>query len=749
MKRLFLLLALAAATPVGLLAAALPGAPELSTSDAPKWYHLQFPNNSRVITAGAKDSAVTQSVLGVTSNQLFRIEGNSYDSIKVISKINNLELKHELSGNTFVLVASGEGDSFSLISYSDDASGGKQWQLKDNDSYEYEVSKCFVHPNGNAGVTVYYASDAKSTLRFIDELSYTNFPALSSAADPKWYYLKNSRSGKVIMHSGAGAQVRPEELAEGGVKPDSQLFRLEGATHEGGVTVVSKAGGVLQVSDGNVLVAESNGSTFLFAPAYHATYGGNKWGMKYKDDELKGLHVSGSNVIVYNITDDGNVFELIPARQLTATVTNPTKGSVSPTEGFYADGSAASVAVTAAPEPYNRLISWAIDGEASPETGDTLKLSLTFDRDISVAATFVGIDTLLGSLALTGDVSPLIPAFDPNTSSYIVRAFPGVQAVTVAATARSSESTVTGAGEKLLTGSDTTFYLTVTAEDGVAKKTYSVDVRWADPNASNDVSLTLSLNGEAATSLTADTTTFSVPANAVTATIAATVADSATILSSPGTEITLAGENTAFSITVLAANYTDSKTYTVIVHRLSSDATLKELTLAAQGGGAITLSPAFSAGREEYTASTSSAAVTVAAAANHSAAAVAYTPANGTLSLLAGATGSVSITVTAEDGSTKTYQVTVTRENEVQSAVEAVALGKLTIYPNPAAGGEVKIVNGPLKAGERIEIHSLSGTLVAAYEIAAGAETAINISRLPQGVYIVKAGAYAAKLINN
>jgi hypothetical protein len=30
--------------------------------------------------------------------------------------------------------------------------------------------------------------------------------------------------------------------------------------------------------------------------------------------------------------------------------------------------------------------------------------------------------------------------------------------------------------------------------------------------------------------------------------------------------------------------------------------------------------------------------------------------------------------------------------------------------------------------------------------VAAGSETAINISGLPQGVYLVKAGAYATKL---
>jgi hypothetical protein len=60
--------------------------------------------------------------------------------------------------------------------------------------------------------------------------------------------------------------------------------------------------------------------------------------------------------------------------------------------------------------------------------------------------------------------------------------------------------------------------------------------------------------------------------------------------------------------------------------------------------------------------------------------------------------------------------------------------------------GELTVENGDLKAGERILIYALSGSLAATYEVATGAVTVINVSRLPQGVYVVKAGAYAARV---
>jgi hypothetical protein len=626
------------------------------------------------------------------------------------------------------------------------------------------------------------------------------------------------------------------------VQQDSQLFRFEG-TYKDGLKVVGKVGGELQYNaDSNrfYMVEQDSGTIFWIEQSPNFTYGIDKWGIRH-DENSHGLFahdIEKELVYSYQLSFDGSVFEFIyVSRPLTVTVTNPAKGSVNKGTGLYVDNS--EVTVVATPTPYNRLNSWTIDGVAAPATSDTLVLKL--DRNITLEATFVGNDTRLGELGVEagGKGRILMPVFDPNTSDYTVRVPAETQSVTISAAPLSAESTVAGdVGEKALTSNDEAFQLTVTAEDA-SVKAYSINVLQAAPDAGNDVSLWLSLNGGAETPVEGDTITLNVANSDTIVGITAKVATGAILVGDTGRlSLASAGDNTAFSVTVLAANYDDSKTYTVIVHRLdnnallsdlaltanggngsnllasfapditsyavsvtgsvtgvtitpvaassyatvtgsgsqsligpadtfrivvsaedgsatytytvivhsvSSDATLQSLAVAGQDGAAITLSPAFDASVESYTASTPSATVTVSATANSSAATVAYAPSQ-PLTLTAGE-NRIQVTVTAEDGSSKVYQVTVTlQDQDVPSAVGAVALGSLTLYPNPVTNGDLKVENGTLKAGERIEIYSLLGTLVAAYEVAAGAETAINVSQLPQGVYIVKAGAYAAKL---
>jgi hypothetical protein len=75
------------------------------------------------------------------------------------------------------------------------------------------------------------------------------------------------------------------------------------------------------------------------------------------------------------------------------------------------------------------------------------------------------------------------------------------------------------------------------------------------------------------------------------------------------------------------------------------------------------------------------------------------------------------------------------------------SVGSLQVYPNPVVNGTLRISNSVLKAGDKVLIYSLSGSVVAVYEVTAGSETAINISQLASGVYVVKAGAYAAKVV--
>ena len=103
----------------------------------------------------------------------------------------------------------------------------------------------------------------------------------------------------------------------------------------------------------------------------------------------------------------------------------------------------------------------------------------------------------------------------------------------------------------------------------------------------------------------------------------------------------------------------------------SSDATLSELTLVnAADDAAITLTPSFVSGTEGYRASVASgvAQVTVAATTNHASATAVITPTDaesGTtghqVNLTAGGDTVITVVVTAEDGSDKTYTVGVAR----------------------------------------------------------------------------------------
>ncbi len=93
-----------------------------------------------------------------------------------------------------------------------------------------------------------------------------------------------------------------------------------------------------------------------------------------------------------------------------------------------------------------------------------------------------------------------------------------------------------------------------------------------------------------------------------------------------------------------------------------------------------------------------------------------------------------------------TGNITLTAQWKLTTAISETALQPLRLYPNPVTSGELRIESGELETGEIISIYSLVGTLAATEQIT-GKQTVINISQLPTGSYIVKAGKYTGKLI--
>jgi uncharacterized repeat protein (TIGR02543 family) len=77
----------------------------------------------------------------------------------------------------------------------------------------------------------------------------------------------------------------------------------------------------------------------------------------------------------------------------------------------------------------------------------------------------------------------------------------------------------------------------------------------------------------------------------------------------------------------------------------------------------------------------------------------------------------------------------------------ASPLAALKLFPNPVVNGQLVINNEQLKAGDKVEIYTLAGTLVATHYIAAGQQTKLNVSSLEAGVYVVKVGRRSAKVL--
>ena len=140
--------------------------------------------------------------------------------------------------------------------------------------------------------------------------------------------------------------------------------------------------------------------------------------------------------------------------------------------------------------------------------------------------------------------------------------------------------------------------------------------------------------------------------------------DGATVVQSPDNPVALTeGAATRITVTVTAEDGTTTKAYMVTVERdgpgVSSNADLSRLTLS-EGE----LDPDFDPAMLEYEASVGNAVeeVTVTATKNHPRASVAYDPGS-TVDLDVGVATAITVTVTAEDGTTtKAYKVTVTRE---------------------------------------------------------------------------------------
>ncbi|MBB6694421.1 cadherin-like beta sandwich domain-containing protein [Cohnella xylanilytica] len=306
---------------------------------------------------------------------------------------------------------------------------------------------------------------------------------------------------------------------------------------------------------------------------------------------------------------------------------------------------------------------------------------------------------------LTISQGTLSPSFSADTTEYTASVGNEITSLEITPTVADGTATLQVNTADATSGSarmvnldvgDNEIVVDVTAQNG-ATKTYKVTVTRAKSSNADLSSLTIS-EGTLSPSFSAGTTeyTASVENEITSLDITPTVADGTATLKVNTADATSGNARTVnlnvgdneILIEVTAQNGT-TKTYKVTVTRAkSSNADLSSLTIS-EG----TLSPSFSAGTTEYTASVENEITSLE---------MTPTVADGTATLkvnTADATSGnartvslnvgdneISIEVTAQNGTTKTYKVTVTRAESSNADLSSLTISEGTLSPSFSAG---------------------------------------------------------------
>jgi len=286
--------------------------------------------------------------------------------------------------------------------------------------------------------------------------------------------------------------------------------------------------------------------------------------------------------------------------------------------------------------------------------------------------------------ALAVSVGTLTPTFAAATIAYTASVSNATTSITVTPTRSDANATITVNGTAVTSGNASgainltvganTITTIVTAQDATTTKTYTVTVTRAG-SANADLSALILSTGTLTPTFAAATTAYTASvSNATTSiTVTSTVAQANATITVNGTAVTSGNASGAINLTVGANTITtivtaqdgSTKTYTVTVTRAAS----ANADLSALAINVGTLSPTFAAATIAYTASVSNATTTITVTPTRSDANATITV-NGTAVTSGNASGAINLTVgantittivSAQDGTTKTYTVTVTR----------------------------------------------------------------------------------------
>ena len=364
-------------------------------------------------------------------------------------------------------------------------------------------------------------------------------------------------------------------------------------------------------------------------------------------------------------------------------------------------------------------------------------------------------DACLASLSVSEGV--LTPVFECDTLHYTVNVGYPVQSIIITALPSDTFASVTGdVGLLSLQVGGNLFSITVTAEDGINTKVYTVVVNRAYPSV--DASLArLTVTSEVGEKQlipvfnpqTLHYTT-NVAYNESYVIITAAPSDTkASVSGDLGIQLLKVGSN-HFSITVTAEDGITTKTYTVVVNRayIGVDASLASLKVESETEEKV-LTPVFDSQTLHYTTNATSDEYYVIITATPSDFKARVSGDVG-IQLLKGGNNYFFITVTAEDGVTaQTYTLVVNRTGV--GIAETDCNAALRVYPNPTTG-ELQIKNYELREDAEYQIFSVVGQVVmqgvlSCRDAACYVPTIINVESLAAGLYFLKIDGKVVKFV--
>ena len=334
----------------------------------------------------------------------------------------------------------------------------------------------------------------------------------------------------------------------------------------------------------------------------------------------------------------------------------------------------------------------------------------TYTVTVRRASASASTDATLSGLTISS--STLSPTFSSGTTSYTTNVTYSISSLSVTPTHNEIHSTITVNGDPVASGTFSNFIglnvgsntitIVVTAQDAVNIRTYTITVIRAEPPPSGDATLsaltissgTLNPTFNSGTTAYTDSVTNDITSVTITPTrneahATITVNGNAVTSGSASGAVNLSVGSNAIPIVVTAQNGS-IKTYTITITRAaSSDATLSGLSISTG-----TLTPTFSSGTTSYsdTVANATSSVTVTPTRNEPNAtitvngiAVTSGTASDAINLEAGA-NAITIVVTAQDGTTKTYTITVSRAGSNVSTLASLSIPNITLSPTFSSG---------------------------------------------------------------